>query len=212
MESELLGSIWRWELSPYKDQSGPTQQMREHRDGGPRKRGLKAEGTRDRWWKRGKEGWRREREKVRDGWGSRSEGASSVSCSPFKEEPGKQIRSPLFSWGSTHTYALIHTHTQPPFNRPPPLHTNIQLTNFYTAPAADLPGPEQIHSVLKSSPLTERVETWRHNDSLCVLQFRWPHVRSRLLTVYDTKRNDVREYLPASEGCGRSQTHCTEHN
>lgn len=38
MVSELLGSIWRWGLSPYKDWYGPTQQMREHRD-----RGAKAE-------------------------------------------------------------------------------------------------------------------------------------------------------------------------
>lgn len=45
MESELLGSIWRRELSPYKDQSGPTRQMREHRDGGPRKRGAKSRGS-----------------------------------------------------------------------------------------------------------------------------------------------------------------------
>lgn len=109
-----------------------------------------------------------EREKVRDGWGSRSEGASSVSCSPFKEEPGKQIRSPLFSWGSTraHTHTT-HTHTFHLTTVPPPRHTNIKLTNFYAAPVADLPGPEQIRSVLKSSSLSEWEETQSHNDSLC---------------------------------------------
>lgn len=55
----------------------------------------------------------------------------------------------LFSPGGAHT----HTHTQPPFNRPPPpLHTNRQLTNFYVAPAADLPSPEQIRPVLNVVP------------------------------------------------------------
>lgn len=148
MESELLGSIWRWELSPYKDQSGPTQQMREHRDGGPRKRGLKAEGTRDRWWKRGKEGWRSEGERK---WGM--DGAADqrqpLVCLalPLKESQKNRL-GVLFSPGGAHT----HTHAQPPYSLPPPVHTNIQLTNFYTAPATDLRGPEQIRSVPKSSP------------------------------------------------------------
>lgn len=57
MESELLGGIWRWGLSPYKDRSGPTQQMREHRDGGLRKWGLKAEGTWGRWDRGGERKW-----------------------------------------------------------------------------------------------------------------------------------------------------------
>ena len=52
-----------------------------------------------------------------------------------------------------HTHTHTHTHTQPPFNRtPPPLHTNRQLTNFYAAPAADLPSPEQIRPVLNAVP------------------------------------------------------------
>lgn len=114
MESELLGSIWRWEPLPYKDQSGPTQQMREHRDGGPRKRGLKAEGTRDRWWRRGKEGWRSERVKESEGkWGM--DGAADqrqpLVCLalPLKESQESRL-GVLSSPGRAHTHTHGCTH------------------------------------------------------------------------------------------------------
>lgn len=166
MESELLGSIWRWGLSPYKDQSGPTQQMREHRDGGPRKRGLKAEGTRDRWWKWGKERWRRERKWGMDGAADQREPLVCLAL-PLKKSQENRL-GVLFSPGEAraHTHTT-HTHTFHLTTVPPPRHTNIKLTNFYAAPAADLPGPEQIRSVLKSSSLSEWEETQSHNDSLC---------------------------------------------
>lgn len=125
--------------------------MREHRDGGGEKRRAKSRGN-ERQMMGAREGEMEEREKVRDGWGSRSERASSLSCSPFKEEPGKQIRSPLFSWGSS------QTHTQPPFNRPPPLHSNIKLTNsnFYIAPALTCPAQNKSTAVPRTQ---KRVET-----------------------------------------------------
>lgn len=72
----------------------------------------------------------------------------------------------LFSPGEARAHTH-HTHTYPPFNHRPPSSSHKHKTNFYAAPAADLPGPEQIRSVLKSSSLSEWEETQSHNDSLC---------------------------------------------
>lgn len=98
--------------------------MRQHRDGGQRKRGLKAQGTRGRWWRRGEEGRSSEKKWGMDGAADQREPPACLAL-PLKRSQENRL-GVLFSPGGARSHKLHSASLLPP------LHWNIK-TKLYSA-------------------------------------------------------------------------------